>query len=480
MLSLQEFKQIASTKKIVSNWIELLADLDTPVGIYAKLRAKSQDAFLFESVVAGERIGRYSLIGYKALERFSCFKENTNPYDLLEKRLSELSDTTIPQLPFFHQGFVGFFSFESSAAVEPTLNLRANKYPDLSLLLVGSLVVFDHVKQKIYLIQNILIDPKLSLETQYQSSIEGIEELERIVLEKSSLPRLDLGAVNELDFKSNTGKEKFFTMVNKAKQHILDGDVFQIVLSHKLTAEIDSDPLQLYRILRTVNPSPYLFIYNVPDYDFTLVGSSPEMLAKTFRADDNSIWAEIRPIAGTYKRSNCSQEDGLLEEKLLADPKEMAEHVMLVDLARNDLGRVCENGTVTVPQQANIEKYSHVMHIVSSVIGKLAKTKSGIGLLKACFPAGTLSGAPKVEAIKIISQLEVETRGPYGGTIGYFALDGMMDTAIMIRTLVVEQNQVTIQAGAGIVADSSPESEWQETYNKANALIAVAKQASNT
>lgn len=456
------------SQKIHTNYIELYADLDTPVSIYSKLRAHSEDAFLFESVLGGEQIGRYSIIGFRALEKLIVDSDSSeNPYNLLEEKIKSFSNTS-KDLDFFHKGYVGFFSFESISSIEPSIQVKEPKHPIAYLLLVGSVVVFDHVKQKIYLVDNAFSDDK-------KEAQERLAELKSIISQKLEIERLDevRNLDSKLDFSSNTGKEKFMSIVEEAKKHIKDGDCFQVVLSHKLTKNIEVDPLQAYRVLRTLNPSPYLFIFNFGGN--SLVGSSPEMLVKT-SSEDGELKAEIRPIAGTYKRGKNLTEDLLLAEKLMEDPKERAEHVMLIDLARNDLGRVCENGSVTVPQSMIVEKYSHVLHIVSSVVGRVKKSygiSSGVELLKACFPAGTLSGAPKVNAIKIIENLETEARGPYGGTIGYFGLDGSVDSAIMIRTILIEPNSVTVQAGAGVVADSVPESEWQETYNKAGALIQV-------
>jgi anthranilate synthase component 1 len=358
------------------------------------------------------------------------------------------------------------------------------------MLLVGSLVVFDHVKQKLFLISNSLAGSKPTVDELYEASISQLQELKSIISSSSQLERLDLDpclkTVDNLDqsiFYSNTGKDEFINQVNQAKNHIKEGDIFQVVLSHKMSADISIDSLVAYRMLRSINPSPYLFIFNVKSsIEAVLVGSSPEMLVKTdLKTDSDSnryLVAENRPIAGTYKRGANPADDEVLVNKLLNDQKEIAEHVMLIDLARNDLGRVCQKGSVTVPQKMIIEKYSHVLHIVSSVVGKIKTdfgVSSGVKLINACFPAGTLSGAPKIEAIKIISKLEKEARGPYGGAIGYFALDGSMDSAILIRTLVIEKNKVSIQAGAGVVADSDPEKEWQETLNKARALISVVE-----
>jgi anthranilate synthase component I len=491
--SLEDFKNFAENQSLITNYCELYADLDTPVSIYAKLKEKSEHAFLFESVIAGERIGRYSIIGFRPLEIIDGnLMDTNNCFKLLEDKISQYQPKTNTDevLPFFHKGFVGFFPFESSSHIEPVLKLKSSAYPSIYMLLVGSLVVFDHVKQKLFLISNSLVGSKASIDELYDTSVNQLQELKEIISSSSQLDRLDLDlclkSVDNLDqsiFYSNTGKDEFINQVDQAKQHIKEGDIFQVVLSHRMSANISIDPLVAYRMLRSINPSPYLFIFNIKSsIEAVLVGSSPEMLVKTdLKTDTDSsryLLAENRPIAGTYKRGANYADDEVLINKLLNDQKEIAEHVMLIDLARNDLGRVCQKGSVTVPQKMIVEKYSHVLHIVSSVVGKIKSdfgVSSGVKLINACFPAGTLSGAPKIEAIKIISKLEKEARGPYGGAIGYFSLDGTMDSAILIRTLVIEKNKVSIQAGAGVVADSDPEKEWQETLNKARALISVVE-----
>ena len=518
-LDLENYSKQAKQGQVLTNYLVISADLDTPVSVYSKLKSKSPDAFIFESVIGGEKIGRYSLIGYKPIEKLvSKPSDEVDCYEVLEKKLIELNGSKELKvnnlLPFFYRGYVGFFSFESISWIEPSLKPKKADLPEMYLLLVGTLVVFDHVTQKIYLIDNrrhgkdgVILSERSEqrhceedkvrrgnpvnqkspedIKSLYEKSCSNILELKELIETNTDLDRLKLAqteaSVAAVDFKSNTGEAKFSELIAKAKEHIYEGDVFQVVISHKFYADLNINPLNVYRLLRTVNPSPYLFAFNFSSNgeDFSLVGSSPEMLVKgSLIEDSNSIEAEIRPIAGTYKRGDSLEQDLKLSEELLNDPKERAEHVMLIDLARNDLGRVCVQGSVTVPQNMIVEKYSHVLHIVSSVKGVLKKAYgvcSGIELLKASFPAGTLVGAPKVEALDIISKLELAPRGIYGGTIGYFGIDGTIDTAIMIRTLLLEKDRVTIQAGAGIVADSEPHKEWQETINKASALLKVCK-----
>lgn len=495
-LSFKEFCALSQKELIVSNWMEVLADLETPVSIYSKLREASKDAFLFESVEGGEKIGRYSIIGYKPLKSFASYDED--PYQKLELELKKYQDlNNHDQLPFFHKGYVSYLAFETVKYAEPRLQgqLQKHRLPEMYALLVGSLAVFDHAKHKLYLISNIFIDKKDEdpnakldegyLRGLYEKSIQEIKQLKEQISISHQLENIPMETISlspqKIDFESNTGKEEYMKMVNKAKDYILEGDIFQVVPSHRMTAKVKVDPLHAFRILRTINPSPYLFLFNINSQDrdqkpisFSLVGSSPEMVVKNTKDPSSSEFiAELRPIAGTYPRGKNPQEDDEFAAKLLKDQKEIAEHVMLVDLGRNDLGRVCKNNSIEVAENMVIEKYSHVLHIVSSVIGKLKDEHSGIGLLKACFPAGTLSGAPKIRAMEIIAELEKDPRGPYGGCIGYFSLDKSIDTAMIIRTMLIEDDQVTIQAGGGVVADSDPEKEYQETLNKAGALMKV-------
>ncbi len=468
---------------IVSDYMELemSAEID-PAAVYDVLHKHSADAFMFESVEGSEKFARYTFIGYKPLELLK-----SGSYEDLALKIEELASDN--ELPFFHKGYVGFFTFESIADIEPKLKCNGSSHPHMYMQLVGSMIVFDRVLEKIYLIAN-------NYAAHAAANQDALAELKSLLESAKPLPELSCDITLALpdllrgdaavQFASNTSEKSFMDMVAKAKRHILEGDVFQVVLSRRLSAKATVDPLLAYRLLRKVNPSPYLFIYNVRDFagaSYSLVGSSPEMLVKSTRMAEG-YQAEIRPIAGTYPRGKDEAEDERNVRTLLADEKERAEHVMLIDLARNDLGRVAQAGSVTVAQQMIVEKYSHVMHIVSSVVAKLKNTVSvkqnarlGIDLLKACFPAGTLSGAPKLEAIDIITELEAEPRRSYGGAIGYFSLDASVDTAIMIRTMVLETNAVHIQAGAGIVADSVAESEYQETYNKASALIKVVNLA---
>ena len=492
--------------KIISNSRTFISDVDTPVSLYNKLSKHYSDCFLFESVLGGENLGRYSFIGCSALDTFISFKNkskypnnSSNPYEQIKNFLNEFATnlednvSVTNDLEFFHQGLVGFMSFESMQRIEPCLDLQESHLPESFFYLAGNLIVFDHVSQKLYVVNNILLEDdydQAKLDGLYQTSNQELDKLSSIIHEVNNLERKEFNekiqaSPSNDSFKSNTSKEEFIAMVNKAKEHILEGDIFQVVLSQRFEKETQLSALDLYRVLRSLNPSPYLFIFNANlerdnlGENFTIVGSSPEMLIKTEKKFNQhgaeELWAELRPIAGTYKRGQNQAQDIKLAEKLLNDPKERAEHVMLLDLGRNDLGRVCEHGSIHVAQNMIIEKYSHVLHIVSSLKGKLKSDMSSVELLEACFPAGTLSGAPKIEAVNIISKLEKDPRGPYGGCIGYINLDGTINVAIMIRSIIIESNKISIQAGAGVVADSDPESEYQETFNKAAALISAVE-----
>lgn len=447
---------------IKTNYKVLSSDLDTPVSLYAKFAEYYKDIFLFESVIGSENIGRFSFLGFRSLDLIQSFDTDiSDPYVILQEKLSQ--NISKNELGFFHKGYVGFFGFQSIGRFEPSLKTKNSKLPEAYLMLPGSVIVIDHACQKLYLIDH--------YEDSESESLSRIDRMIEIIKEKTNLERLEIINQNQIiEFDSNMGKEAYKEMVIKAKEHIYEGDVFQLVPSHKLSTKSNVNIIELYRRLRTKNPSPYMFIFNFGTQ--TLIGSSPESLIKTFYKNDK-LFACVKPIAGTYKRGNNDNEDDNLIQKLIQDPKEKAEHVMLIDLARNDLGKVCKAGSVKVVEKMNIEKYSHVMHIVSSVIGELKE--NSIAALQACFPAGTLSGAPKIEAIKILQKLETTPRDIYGGCIGYFAFDGLMDTAITIRTLLVNQGELTIQVGAGIVADSNPDEEWEETLNKARALMEICK-----
>ena len=461
---------------------ELNADLETPVSLYLKLRGDGA-SFLLESVEGGERIARYSFIGVQPRAEYILrdgeveVKENgatrtiqleDDPTRFLQEEMSRFSTERLPNAPRFTGGLVGYLGYESVRYFEPTLNphlLRAERsrsanVPDGIYLLADTVVAFDHARRSIFLIANVL-------DGDLESANHKLDQIaERIAL---PLPAASRTILAPSEIRSNMTQEAYETMVSEAKEHIAAGDIFQVVLSQRFTRETRVEPFDVYRAVRRLNPSPYMFFFDfglVDGEPLFIVGSSPEMFVRL-----EGRTASLRPIAGTRPRAADADADASLAEELLADPKERAEHVMLVDLGRNDLGRVCEYGTVKVSDFFTIERYSHVMHIVSHVEGTLRRGLTAFDLVRAAFPAGTVSGAPKVRAMEIISELEPDARGAYAGMIGYFGFDGAMDTCLAIRTMVGRGRTVSVQAGAGIVADSDPATEFQETVNKASAML---------
>lgn len=472
-------------ESFVSIWAEIIADLETPVSAYHKVSKESKYSFLLESVEGGENFGRYSFIGFDPTFILKTEKDLSvvldcngeiidtyeDPYELFKKFLAGYSAIN-SDLPF-SPGAVGYFGYDTIRFIESTLKKsyenieECTTFPDSYFMVPGIILVFDHVKHKIYVINNVLVDKTSDLSQIYKDSKEKIN----LVISKLSAPHnlvpLTLSS-KEINKKvdSNITKEEWIDIINRAKEHIKAGDIFQIVLSQRFCIEKENlDSFTIYRALRSINPSPYLYYLNFGG--FQIVGSSPEILVKCSPEGD----AQVRPIAGTRRRGFNRQRDEELALEMLNDPKERAEHIMLVDLGRNDLGRVCEYGSVKVDRLMEVEKYSHVQHIVSNVTGKLKPENDSIDLIKACFPAGTVSGAPKVRAMEIIYNLEKSARGPYAGCIGYLGFNNEVNTAITIRTMLVRDNKIFIQAGAGIVADSDPELEYLETQNKAAALV---------
>jgi anthranilate synthase component I len=461
---------------------EVSADLETPVSLYLKLRGDGA-SFLLESVEGGERIARYSFIGVqpkaeyilrdgeveiKDADGICAIKLNDDPTYFLQKEISRFPTVRVPNAPRFTGGLVGFLGFEAVRHFEPTLDKKMKRastslstsIPDGIYMLADTIVAFDHARRSIFLIANVL-DGNVNAANNKLNAIEA-----RI---QQPLPPTKPVEVKPSKVKSNHTQGTYEDMVRAAKEHIVAGDIFQVVLSQRFTRETNVEPFDVYRAVRRLNPSPYMFFFDFGTVDgepLYLVGSSPEMFV---RLEGNT--ASLRPIAGTRPRGKDSAADSALAEELLADPKERAEHVMLVDLGRNDLGRVCEYGTVRVSDFFTVEKYSHVMHIVSHVEGKLKPELTAFDLVRAAFPAGTVSGAPKVRAMEIIADLEPDARGAYAGMVGYFGFDGAMDTCLAIRTMVGRGNTVSVQAGAGIVADSNPTTEYQETVNKASAML---------
>jgi anthranilate synthase component 1 len=463
----------------------LLADLETPVSVYLKLAQASTASFLLESVEGGEQVGRYSFLGVNP-EGLIAIQDNEvirtldgetitrqlgpgeDPLCAIRQELDRARLVQIEGLPRFVGGAVGYLGYDVVRYFErlPQTATKDQRFPDAAFFLVNTLVIFDHVKHQLVILANAhnTGDPDAA----YDDALSRIDQIvETLRAPTPSLP--PAGQPLDEELISNMSRERFEENVRKAKEYIAAGDAFQIVLSQRFCRRTSAPPLAIYRALRILNPSPYMFFLRFGD-DFSIIGASPEMMV---RLEDGI--ATMHPIAGTRPRGADEEEDRRLAAELLADPKERAEHVMLVDLGRNDLGRVCEYGTVKVPDMMYVERYSHVMHIVSRVQGRIRAGMDAFDLLRATFPAGTLSGAPKVRAMEIIEELEGTRRGPYGGAVGYFSFDGSMDTCITIRSLVMQDDTVYVQAGAGIVADSVPSREYEETVNKARALAVAIR-----
>ncbi len=484
---------------------EIPADLETPVSVYMKLTGQGP-SFLLEFVTGGEQVARYSFIGVGPSKAYvlqdgvlQCYTASgksgslypilaedcravvvSDPLDALRQEMSRYQHAIIPGMPRFAGGLVGYFGYEMMRYFEPSVALRPHaQLPDAIFLLADTLVAFDHAFGRLLLITNIHLDDSKPNGNQGQARNEAEARLDAIQERLKAPLAAPAPAKNHAysaDLRSNHTHQEFLEAVNLAKEHISAGDIFQVVLSQKFFRETDAQPFQIYRALRRLNPSPYMFYFDFDnlagDPPLQMIGASPEVHVRL-----EGRTASMRPIAGTRRRGSTSEEDAALERELLADPKERAEHVMLVDLGRNDLGRVCEYGTVHVPELMVVERYSHVMHIVSQVEGTLRPEFDAFDLLRATFPAGTVSGAPKIRAMQIIDDLEGEPRGPYAGAVGYFSYDGALDTCITIRTMTMRGQMATIQAGAGIVADSDPEGEYQETINKARALALAVELA---
>lgn len=484
MISKQEYQlQVDAGYNRIPLIQELLADLDTPLSLYLKL-ANQPYSYLLESVVGGERFGRYSFIGLPCQRYLKVNKKEVtvfkngqiteqyqgNPLPFIESFHQRFKSPEIPNLPRFTGGLVGYFGYETiyhfehfSHRLKNILKNDPIAVPDILLMLSQELAVIDNLSGKIYLI--VYADP--SELNAYEKARKKLEDL-RIQLRQSCAIPLSLGNNITPNAVSEFGEENFKSCVNKIKEYIFAGDCMQVVPSQRMIMPYEDNPLSLYRALRTLNPSPYMFYYHFDD--FHIVGSSPEILVR--REQDNII---VRPIAGTRLRGKNPLEDLANEQDLLNDEKEIAEHVMLIDLGRNDVGSISQTGEVNVTEKMKIEKYSHVMHIVSNVEGRLKKDTSNMEILAATFPAGTLSGAPKIRAMEIIEEVEPSKRGVYGGAVGVWGFNNDMDLAIAIRTAVIKNKTLYVQSGAGVVADSDPTSEWQETQNKACAIIRAAQ-----
>jgi anthranilate synthase component 1 len=487
----EQFKQLAKGNyNRIPLMREVLADMDTPLSAYKKL-ADEPYSYLFESVQGGEKWGRYSIIGLGSStilrvsghqlsieEDGKIIKQEVveDPLQAVEDYHQQFRVPEIASMPRFSGGMVGYFGYDCVRYIETRLNdahMDASEKddplecPDILLMVSEQLVVFDNLSGKLH----IIVHANPEQNDAYENAQKQLDALaKKLTVALTDSPNENTRHVDEKDFVSGFTQEGFQQGVDRIKDYIVEGDAMQVVLSQRLSIPFNAPPIDLYRALRCLNPSPYMFYLNLKD--FHIVGSSPEILV---RLEDNEV--TVRPIAGTRPRGANAEEDLALEEELLADPKELAEHLMLIDLGRNDTGRVAEMGSVKVTDKMIVERYSHVMHIVSNVVGTLKGGQTAIDVFRATFPAGTVSGAPKIRAMEIIDELEPVKRGVYAGAVGYLSWNGNMDTAIAIRTAVIKDDTLHIQAGAGIVADSVPENEWNETMNKGRAIFRAVAMA---
>ena len=479
--SFKEFCRLAKDGNVIPVYQELLMDLETPLSFFKRLE-RNDYAFLLESVEGSERWARFSFLGTRPYRIFKArgnrvevidngkkkVSVSETPLECLAELLAGWRPVSVPGLPPFFGGALGYVAYDAVTQLHEIANEKKDplQVAEIFFVFVQTLVAFDNLKHTIKVIDNARIDAETSLRQAYD---EAAARVQKVIASLKQKPRgvelRDLGeATGARKFKSNLSRSEFYRAVDRAKEYIRSGDIIQAVLCQRLETETNTDPFEIYRALRVINPSPYMYYLELED--LRVIGSSPETMVRL----NNGI-IELRPIAGTRKRGSTPEEERELEQDLLADPKERAEHIMLVDLGRNDVGRVAEIGSVEVNELMAIERYSHVIHIVSNVRGKLAHGKSAFDLFVSAFPAGTVSGAPKIRAMQIISELEPEKRSLYAGAIGYFGYNGNLDTCIVIRTIVMKGKKVFINAGAGIVADSDPEAEYQETLNKARAML---------
>nr|WP_145101199.1 anthranilate synthase component I [Anatilimnocola aggregata] len=476
-------EKLAAGKKLVPVYRRLLSDSLTPVSAFHLLDDGGY-ASLFESVIGGEKVGRYTFLAMAPFLSLTARGQQVkitseqgeetltleDPLLELRRRLAEFPAAHLPELPPFTGGAIGYCAYDVVRYVEKTLKHPPQDdrhLPDLCFGLVDRMVVFDNVNKTLYVIAMARVDKFAgNFAAAYEDAQSRVDEWVAKLSQPAPLPPADIHPLKKLSlqFRSNTTQQGFEDAVRKCVEYIRAGDIFQVVLSQRLQLELNCEPFEVYRTLRVVNPSPFMFFLRTPET--TLVGSSPEIMCRVY---DGRV--TVRPLAGTRPRGETDEADKRLAEELMADPKERAEHVMLVDLGRNDVGRVAQFGSVKLSDVMVIERYSHVMHITSNVTGELRPELDAFDALKACLPAGTVSGAPKVRAMEIIDELEPHRRGPYAGAVGYIDYAGNMDTCIALRTLVVQGNQAYVQAGAGIVADSNPTSEYQETLNKARGLL---------
>ncbi|RMF45567.1 MAG: anthranilate synthase component I [Deltaproteobacteria bacterium] len=480
----EEFIRLADKGNLIPVSREILADMETPVSAFRKID-DGQTSFLLESIEGGEKWARYSFLGSGVRTLFRCrdryFEvlqdgevvrsgQSSDPLGELQSLMAGYRAVADPDLPRFFGGAVGYYGYDMVRFVEdlPTDRPRTIDTWDACFLLTDNLLIFDNVRQKVRVVCNAAIDEGDDPGEVYDRAVQTVEGLIERLRQPLPPPVDAVGQASSLE--ANFSPEAFRAAVEKCKDYVAAGDIFQVVLSQRFSGRLGADPFDVYRALRTLNPSPYMFFLRFSDT--LVIGASPEVLV---RMEDGQV--EVRPIAGTRPRGRDQEEDQALAEELLADEKERAEHIMLVDLGRNDIGRVCRTGSVEVSELMVIERYSHVMHIVSNVRGQVADGRDSFDVLRATFPAGTLSGAPKVRAMEIIDELEPCRREIYGGAVGYFGYSGNMDMAIAIRTLVARGDTIHVQAGAGIVADSDPEMEYQETLNKARSVFRAVEMA---
>ena len=468
--TLEQVKERTGEGNLIPVYREILADMETPVSAFLKI-ARGSHSFLLESVEGGERMARYSFIGtepYRVLRTGPGEEVGAvDPLVLIQQELEKYQLIPLVELPRFHGGAVGYLAYEVVRYFEnlPSPEVDTLYLPESILLFTDTMLVFDHLMHKIKVVSHVHLDG--NVEESYARAVDKIEELVQRLRRPVKSPRNgekpSAGSAST-ETSSNMSQERHEAIVKQAKQYIYDGEIIQAVLSQRLSRKINAHPFDIYRALRAVNPSPYMYYLHLDDC--YIVGSSPELLVQ---AENGRL--TYHPLAGTRPRGATEEENEALEAELRADEKERAEHIMLVDLGRNDIGRVSEPGTVQVTQLMDVEHYSHVMHIVSNIVGKLRSDLTPYDALRSCFPAGTVSGAPKIRAMEIIAELEPDKRGPYAGAVGYFCFSGNMDTAIAIRTMVITGGVAHVQAGGGIVADSVPETEYNETISKASASL---------
>lgn len=478
--SLEEIKAIKESGKydIVPVSSEILSDVRTPIELLKVLKNESKHCYMLESISSQEQWGRYTFLGFDPKLEILCKNgivkigdkeyKTENPNDYIRELLSKYRSPKVTYLPSFTGGLVGYFSYDYLKYAEPSLNLDANDtedFDDCNLMLFDKVIAYDNFRQKIILIVNMPLD---DYEAEYEKAKDELNALKSLI--RNGEPVVEKPGELKSEFKPFFNEEQYCSMIEKAKYHIFEGDIFQIVLSNRLEADYEGSLLNVYRVLRTINPSPYMFYFSGSDME--VAGASPETLVKL---EDGVL--HTFPLAGTRKRGATEKEDKELEADLLADPKELAEHNMLVDLGRNDIGKISNFGTVSVEKYHSIERYSHVMHIGSTVRGEIRDDKDALDAIDAILPAGTLSGAPKIMACQLINDLEDNKRGIYGGAIGYIDFTGNLDTCIAIRIAYKKNGKLFVRSGAGIVADSVPKSEYQECINKAAAVVNAVKQA---